>query len=265
MVGVFSQRGFVLAWVIVIAIGAQSQFVLMFLERLRASQLPNHAQAAANWLNSIPPRIIEFLFASFHLNATIILSSGNIELTTAIFLSFLSPILLLLAFLFLRRAIKSKNFFDDIVALACFYIALQVFVGIWVQAGILPNYVRANVIAILMTIVIFLLTRRAHGWWDSKIFFRGVFLAYLVWAFILPEVVINGTLNALEGFAHFCAELWPNPIPVMQAIAALAGILAAGQLYGISKKPKRPPGPVLDALKVKIAEDVDAAKKLLDE
>lgn len=265
MVGIFSQRGFVLFWVIVIALGAQSNFVLELTKNIRESDVQTYLTDGLTWLDSIAPQIINYLWASLNINASINSSAGSFQLTPAIILALFAPIPFLITLYILRNAIKSKSFFDDYVALGVFYIAIQVMSGLWVQVGVLQAQWRENFIAGLMTVVVIFLNARAGALHESKIFFRELLQVFVIWAFILPGTTVGMILDGLDKFALYCQSLWPNPTPVMKVVAAIAGIFAIGQIYGIGTKPRRPPGPILDALKVKIAEDVEAAKKLLDQ
>jgi hypothetical protein len=261
MRSIFSDKGILLLIIIFVASASLAQYTPEFIQSVRGAQLQLYLKALFDFLNSIPPAIIDFIFNTIHFSAKVFSTAGNLELNPATLISFVALLVIGFGFVVLRYAIKSKAFFDDFLALGGFYIALQVCVGIWIRLGILPQPLRAGTVAGIMTLILIYLMFRAGAAVESKLFFRGLLQIYLIWLFVLPSETIEKTLGSLAAYADFCNRFMPPSTPLSIALSAVGLFIALGQIYGVGSKPSRSTAEVLVDLKKKVGEAFDKANK----
>ncbi len=261
MRSIFTDRGIVLIGMILVSAAGIAPYIPELTKTIGDAHPEVYLKQLFDFINSIPPNLVNLIFNTINFNATVISSAGTIELNTATVLGLVALVILSITFFLLQRAIKSTAFFDDFVALGVFYIALRVVVGIWIRVQILPQPLGAGFTASLMTLIVIYLLAHSGASVDSKILFRGLLQIYLIWVFVFPSETIRSTLGALDGFASFCSKFMPTPTPLFISLSAIGLVVALGQIYKIGVKPKPPTGTVLDGLQQQIDGAFDRAKK----
>jgi hypothetical protein len=162
----------------------------------------------------------------------------------------LSLILLGLAVRYYMKAAKSPRIYDDIIALIiCFFVyhlEAQTFVAINLQlgnvrVGTLMAEQRAAWVGFL-GVVIFGLIISARGFYDSRVFWKGMTELFVVWLFLMPNQAASSFGTLLATFADVGGYLTrPANLPIATAWAFVGLLAALYRLY--TAQPAPPPKP----------------------
>lgn len=180
MRALFTARGCLSLWAIFLSLILLSPAIQSLLAEMEQAPIEAMMQEWRNAVNELVPQILTTIFTTINLPEPITFPGGTLTLSSALFYGFLGLIIIIGGFWGVRRAIKSKAFADDLLSLFGFYLALQVGVGVW--AAVFPNVVplQAGTIALVMGVWILYSMLKAKGLEDSKVFFRSMFLLFLI-------------------------------------------------------------------------------------
>jgi hypothetical protein len=156
-------------------------------------------------------------------------------------------IFLIIAVLLYIRAARTSGVFDDFLAMAFLYVVLRV-IGVasqnW-QISVI-NFIHdkepTSYLIILSAFMLILLVR-GEGFTDSKVFFKVIFEAIVVWTLIQPKYTLAVLAWIIERPAAIHQVLTENSVinrfyPMVVAIWAIIGLgIVAVNLYGAGRAP----------------------------
>jgi hypothetical protein len=154
-------------------------------------------------------------------------------------------VLLVFAGVWYYRAARTRGLVDDFIAMGFLYVVLRV-IGLvstsW-HISVL-DYIHSREptsYLLILTGFMLILMGRGEGFSDSKVFFKVLFEAIIVWTLIEPTYTLQVLAWVVERPAVFHQILTVNSVlgrfyPMIVAIWAMLGLgIAAANLYGAGK------------------------------
>ncbi len=164
----------------------------------------------------------------------------------------LGVILLLTVFIFYSRATRTHGIFDDLLAMALIYAVMR-------MAGVAAEGLQIPVIdfiqreeprsyLLILSVYMLLLMFAGKAGVDSRVFFKVLFEAFLIWFMILPEITVQITAFIIEvpWWINYTLQSEPNIrnyYAMVLAVWALLGVALAGMSIYTAGRPPPPPAP----------------------
>ncbi len=239
MRALFTNKGFILIWVLVMALIGLSSPLGTFAKQLRDAKMDVEFSQWLATLNQISPKIIDAVFQYVKVPPKIKFPGGSLELESNIAFVVIGFLFIVIGLVIHRRAVRSEAAFDDFIALLVLYLFLQIGTGIWVKQKIMPVPLQAGFLAIGMTLLVIFFTLRGGGIDDSRIFFRSTLQVYLIWLFLFPAETLGLTLTSLDRLASLGKDVKLPPVLGFWAVIGL--VIAIPMIYAIGIKPASKP------------------------
>jgi hypothetical protein len=259
MRALFSAKGISLVWIILTASAGLNSALRDLAAAIRAAHPERYLVTWFNSLNTFPAQALQKIYDLIQFRPNVQIRVGSQTIVTDLIPLAIGAVILVGVVWLHRRATKSPTFADDLVTLGLLYLGLQITAGLWFGTSNRLVQLRTGLVAPLITALILFQMDRAGARDDTKVFFKGLLQIYVVCAFLVPSDTITATTNFIETLATIGQALSPSPIFAFWCAAGM--ILALYLIYGLGVKPGKPTAEVLDALKKKVEEDFDKAKK----
>ncbi len=140
-------------------------------------------------------------------------------------------VLLIIAFLFYRRATASSGVLDDLVAMVVIYIVLRVEGAATAAVPVVGNIDRQAPQSYLIILVLFMVYQlvKGRGARDSAVFFKVLLEAILVCIMILPRLALDILAAAVE----FPTKIHEFLVGTQYFTAIMAGWAIVGIMLGL--------------------------------
>lgn len=258
MRALLTARGCLPLWGILIASYFLSAPLARIASEINISYWQKFFEGILARIDEIAPKIVSEIFSGLPLPAVIAFPGGELSLTQGAFYFIIGGAFVGGGYWLMRRAVKSKSFADDFIALFILYVATRVGIGVWAAIWQPFSQIQTKTIALIVGAIVTYSAYKAHAFDDSKVFFRCLMQLGIIALLTVPGAVLEGLVAVLNGMATLGADL--QVTAMMQALAVGGLALSIYVLYGVGSKKGRTAREAIEAVQKEINEALDKAK-----